>query len=181
MTKRILVTGGTGRLGRVWVPQLVGVGHDVRVSTRSKRESAAHHWVVGELRTGSGLAEAVDGIDLVIHLATTNGRGDRTATRALIQAARASGRPHLVYLSIVGIDDHALGYYRAKAECEALIQRSGLPWTILRTTQFHDLIAEICDAHCADGGAADRSTNDRREQQFHPATARQFAEAPTWW
>ncbi|WP_327150285.1 SDR family oxidoreductase [Nocardia sp. NBC_01329] len=149
MTKRILVTGGTGRLGRVLVPQLLDVGHEVRVLTHSERESAAHHWVVGDLRTGSGLADAVDGIDLVIHLATTNGRGDVTATRALIEAAQASGRPHLVYLSIVGIDDHALGYYRAKAECEALIQRSGLPWTILRTTQFHDLIAEICDAQRA--------------------------------
>lgn len=149
MTKRILVTGGTGRLGRVLVPRLLDAGHDVWVLTRSEREPGAHHWVVGDLSTGSGLDRAVAGMDVIIHLATTNGRGDVAATRALIEVAQASGRPHLAYLSIVGVDNHALRYYRAKAECEALIQRSGLPWTILRTTQFHDLIAEICDAQRA--------------------------------
>ncbi|MET8799864.1 NAD(P)H-binding protein [Nocardia sp. NPDC004568] len=146
MAKRILVTGGTGRLGRVFVPQLLAAGHDARVLTRSERPPEAHRWVVGDLSTGAGLGDALAGIEVIVHLATTNGRGDITATRALIEAAQASGRPHLVYLSIVGIDDHALGYYRAKVECEALIARSELPWTILRATQFHDLIAEICDA-----------------------------------
>ena len=145
MTKRVLVTGGTGRLGRVLVPRLSAAGHDVRVLTRSERAPAAHRWVVGDLGTGEGLSGAVADTEVIIHLATTNGRGDIAATRALIDAAQASGRPHLVYLSIVGIDNHALGYYRAKVECEALIQRSGIPWTILRTTQFHDLIAQICD------------------------------------
>jgi len=148
MMNQILVTGGTGRLGRELVPQLHDAGHDVRVLTRSVG-SGAHHRVTGDLRTGNGLTQAVAGMDVVVHLATTNGRGDMTATRALIEAARASGRPHLVYLSIVGIDDHALAYYRAKAECEGLVQRSGLPWTILRTTQFHDLIADMCDAQRA--------------------------------
>lgn len=145
MTKRILVTGGTGRLGRVFVPRLLAAGHDVRVLTRSDRAPAAHRWAVGDLSTGAGLGEALTGIEVIVHLATSNGRGDITTTRALVEAAQAVGRPHLVYLSIVGIDHHALGYYRAKVECEGLIERSELPWTILRATQFHNLIAEICD------------------------------------
>lgn len=143
MTATILVTGGTGRLGRALVPRLLDAGHDVRVLTRRQRGPAAHGWAVGDLRTGAGIADAVTGAEVITHLATTNGRGDIAATRTLIDAAKEA---HLVYVSIVGVDDAALGYYRAKLECERLIARSGLPWTILRTTQFHELITAICDA-----------------------------------
>ncbi|MEV6233336.1 NAD(P)H-binding protein [Saccharopolyspora shandongensis] len=145
MAKRILVTGGTGRLGRALVPRLLDAGHDVRVLTRGRREPAAHRWVTGDLRTGSGLVGAAAEADVIIHLATTNGRGDVAATGNLIEAAKAAGSPHLVYVSIVGIDNVALGYYRAKLACERLVERSGLPWTILRATQFHDLIAAMCE------------------------------------
>lgn len=145
MAKQVLITGGTGRLGRALVPQLLDAGHDVRVLTRGRREPAAHRWVVGDLRTGSGLTGAVAGEDVIIHLATTNGRGDVATTGNLIEAAKAAGRPHLVYVSIVGIDNVALGYYRAKLACERRVEDSGLPWTILRATQFHDLIASMCD------------------------------------
>ncbi|TQI94085.1 SDR family oxidoreductase [Amycolatopsis cihanbeyliensis] len=145
MTKQVLVTGGTGRLGRALVPRLLDTGHDVRVLTRRRREPAAHCWVVGDLRTGSGLAGAAAEADVIIHLATTNGRGDVASTGNLIEAAKAAGGPHLVYVSIVGIDYVALGYYRAKLACERLVEHSGLPWTILRATQFHDLIATMCD------------------------------------
>ncbi len=144
MTTTVLVTGGTGRLGRTLVPQLADAGHGVRVLTRREREAAAWEWAVGDLRTGRGIAEAVTGAEVIIHLAT--GRGDVAATRNLIEAARAAGKPHLVYVSIVGIEDVALDYYRAKVACERLIEESGLPWTIQRTTQFHDLITAMCDA-----------------------------------
>jgi uncharacterized protein YbjT (DUF2867 family) len=146
MTKQVLVTGGTGRLGCALVPRLLDAGHDVRVLTRRERGPAAHDWAVGDLRTGSGLAGAVAGADVIIHLATTNGRGDVAVTGNLIEAAKAASQPHLVYVSIAGIDNVALGYYRAKLACERLVEWSGLPWTILRTTQFHDLITAICDA-----------------------------------
>jgi len=144
MATRILVTGGTGRLGRALVPRLLEAGHDVRVLTRRTREPAAHRWVVGDLRTGPPGA-GLDA-DVLIHLATTNGRGDVAATGNLIEAAKAAGHPHLVYVSIVGIDHFALGYYRAKLACERLVEGAGLPWTIQRTTQFHELIADLCEA-----------------------------------
>lgn len=143
MTSTILVTGGTGRLGRALVPRLLDAGHDVRVLTRKQRAPAAHGWAVGDLRAGAGIAEAAIGAEVIVHLATTNGYGDIAATRTLLTAAK---RTHLVYLSIVGLDEVALGYYRAKMECERLIIESGLPWTIVRTTQFHELITTICDA-----------------------------------
>lgn len=140
-----LVTGGTGRLGRALVPRLLDAGHRVRVLTRGHRERAAHDWAVGDLRTGTGLPDAVAGTDVIVHLATTNGRGDVPATARLLEAAAAAGAPHVLYVSIVGVDDAALGYYRAKRECERLVETSGLPWTLLRTTQFHDLVAALCD------------------------------------
>lgn len=146
MAQRVLVTGGTGRLGRALVPKLLDEGYDVQVLTREVREPAAHRWVVGDLLNGAGIAEAVHNIDIIIHLATTQRRQDIEATDNLIAAARAVGSPHLIYLSIVGIDDAALSYYRTKRSCEQRIEASGLPWTILRTTQFHNLIYEMCHA-----------------------------------
>lgn len=142
----VLVTGGTGRLGRVLEPRLVDAGHEVRVLTRTEREPAAWAWAVGDLMTRRGIAEAMVGTEVIIHLATTNGRDDVPVTHNLIDAASAAGRPHLVYVSIVGVEGIALGYYRAKLTCERLVEGSGLPWTIQRTTQFHDLITTICDA-----------------------------------
>jgi uncharacterized protein YbjT (DUF2867 family) len=68
------------------------------------------------------------------------------AARVLLAAARRAGRPHLVYISIVGIDRVPVGYYRSKLATERLIADCGLPWTILRATQFHDLIARGCAA-----------------------------------
>lgn len=145
-TRLILVTGGTGRLGRAVVPRLLDAGYRVRVLTRREREPAAHDWAMGDLRTGAGLTGAVAGADVIMHLATTNGRGDVAATGRLLDAARAAGAPHVVYSSIVGIDHAALGYYRAKLACERLVEHSGLPWTVVRATQFHDLITAMCDA-----------------------------------
>lgn len=145
MTTTILVTGGTGRLGRALVPRLAAAGHEVRVLTRSNREPTEWGWAVGDLRSGHGIAAAVTGAQVIVHLATTNGRGDVAATRNLIDAAGTVGKPHLVYVSIVGIEKVAVGYYRAKVDCERLVEESGLPWTIQRTTQFHDLIVAICD------------------------------------
>lgn len=92
---RILVTGGTGTLGRAVVPALIG--QDVQIMSRRGH-------VVADLSTGEGVAEAVAGVDVVVHLATGNRRGrDVPAARRLIDAARQAGVGHLVYVSIVGI------------------------------------------------------------------------------
>ncbi|WP_183650768.1 SDR family oxidoreductase [Prauserella isguenensis] len=141
----ILVTGGTGTLGSAVVDRLAD-GYDVRVLSRAsadgrRGERRRYERMRGDLRTGAGIAAAVAGVDVVVHCATTNGRGDVPATRNLLDAARRAGGPHVVYVSIAGSDRIPLPYYRAKQECEGLVERSGLRWTILRTTQFHDLIA----------------------------------------
>jgi uncharacterized protein YbjT (DUF2867 family) len=132
----LLITGGTGTLGRPTVAALREGGLEPRILSR--RPGTRH--VVANLQSGTGLAEALAGVDTVLHLAT-NQRSDVRATQNLVHAARAEGVQHLVYLSIVGVDAVPLGYYRAKLACEQLIADSGVPHTILRATQFHDFVA----------------------------------------
>lgn len=154
----LLVTGGTGTLGRAVVRRLTDEGHRVRVLSRRPRpggtgtegtaaEETGPEWATGDLVTGEGLAAAVAGAAGVIHCATTGGREDVVGTDRLAEALRRSGgSPHLVYVSIVGVDLVPFFYYRAKLEAERVVQDSGLPWTILRATQFHDLIARLTTA-----------------------------------
>jgi uncharacterized protein YbjT (DUF2867 family) len=142
----ILVTGGTGTLGRVVVDRLLGAGREVRVLSRHAAQragTAPYEAVSVDLRGGEGLDRAVEGVDTIVHCATTS-RGDVPAARNLLDAARRAGVGHLVYISIVGIDRVPLGYYRTKLEVERLLEASGLGWTVLRTTQFHDLVRGIC-------------------------------------
>ena len=138
----ILVTGGTGTLGRPTVTLLRQAGHDVRVFSRTP----APDRVVGDLTTGRGLTDALAGVQTVVHLATSAGPKDREQTRRVIEASRAAGVAHLVYPSIVGVDRISYPYYRAKFASEQLIEQSGLPFTILRATQFHEFIARLIDA-----------------------------------
>ncbi|MFD7550802.1 SDR family oxidoreductase [Streptomyces sp. NPDC059578] len=132
-----VVTGGTGTLGRQVVDRLREAGHTVRVVSRRAQPYAV------DLVKGSGpLDEALRGADVVVHCASGQ-RGDEVAARRLIEAVRRAGVGHLVYISIVGVDRVPLGYYRTKWAVERLIEASGTGWTILRTTQFHDLVLTL--------------------------------------
>ncbi len=99
---------------------------------------------------GAGIVKALSGIDAVVHAATTarrsfSARADIKATRRLLEAARHANVKHFVYVSISGIDGVPYPYYRTKVACEALVAESDLPWSILRATQFHDLIEIFLD------------------------------------
>lgn len=148
MRGRILVTGGTGTLGRLVVQRLVAAGHEVVVLSRRAHppaEPATTTWRTGDLRKGVGIDAAVEQAEVIVHCASSP-RGDVDAARNLIGAAQRAGSPHIVYVSIVGVDRVPLGYYRSKLEAEQLIEDSGLACTILRSTQFHDLILRGCAA-----------------------------------
>lgn len=139
MTAPVLVTGGTGRLGRRVVARLVDAGCDVRVLARHQRETPPQvRFFTGDLRRGEGIDPAVSSVGAIIHCATST-KGDADATRNLVKAATRTGSVHFVHPSIVGIDQIASwGYPKAKLEAEQIVQGSGLPWTILRITQFYD-------------------------------------------
>jgi uncharacterized protein YbjT (DUF2867 family) len=138
----ILVTGGTGTLGRNLVRALEERGHEVRVLSR--RPGRGTH--VGDLATGAGLAVAAGGAELIVHAASDRrlGRSDPEQTRRLLAAA--AGCRHLLYISIVGVDAIPFSYYRAKLACEKLVTASAVPSTVLRATQFHELLAGVLSA-----------------------------------
>ena len=133
-----LVTGGTSGPGRPLVQRLRDLGHDVRVLSR--RQGTGQ--VVGDLDRNIGLDAAVADVDVVVHLAS-NRRKDIAGTKRLLQVAQAAGVGHLVFLSIVGVDIIPYAYYRDKVANEQAIAASGLPFTVLRATQFHSFPGEI--------------------------------------
>src|SRR5262249_21734389 len=126
-----LVTGGTGTLGRNVAERLEATGSNTRVLSRrpAPADRPGSAWATGDPRTGLGIQAAVAGADVIVHCATGL-TGDVDAARHLIDAARGAGRPHLVYISIVGIDRLPAGYYKSKLAVERLVEKSGLPWTV---------------------------------------------------
>ncbi|MFE9575611.1 SDR family oxidoreductase [Nocardia sp. NPDC006044] len=140
MTGTILVTGGTGTLGRHVVPLLVAAGAKVRLLSRNPHEPAEGiEYVTGDLLKGEGVAAAVDGAETVLHLAG-GPKGDDVATANLMDAAARAAVGHIVYISVIAADAIPLGYFRAKADAEQIVTGSGVPWTTLRAAQFHDLV-----------------------------------------
>ncbi|GAA1214570.1 NAD(P)H-binding protein [Rhodoglobus aureus] len=135
----ILVTGATGRLGKPTVALLTDSGHEVRSLSRRPGPGV----VVADLSTGTGLADALAGVSAVVHLASGANAHDSQQTRQLLRAIAAHPVDHLIFMSIVGVDEHALAFYRDKHLSEQLIAASGIPYTILRATQFHSFIARL--------------------------------------
>jgi uncharacterized protein YbjT (DUF2867 family) len=140
-TPQVLVTGGTGVLGRRVVERLGSEGIRARVFSRSGRPCT----IRGDLLTGEGLEPAVQGVDTIIHCASSPFRRARQVdvegTGRLLEVAAEAGVSHLAYISIVGIDRAAsYPYYRIKLDTERVVEAAPVPHTILRATQFYDLV-----------------------------------------
>lgn len=138
---RIAVAGGTGTVGHHVVEQAQEAGHEVVVLSRSRGV---------DLRTGQGLARALDGTDVVIDTANPDTIEQGPATEfftdvasALQHAGAEQGVRHIVTLSIVGIDRTSFGYYAAKLEHERAATDGPVPSTVMRATQFHELPAQL--------------------------------------
>ena len=138
-----LVTGGTGSLGSRVATRLHNAGHEVRALSRSGRDGT----VKGDLLTGEGLEQAMEGVDVIVHCASSpikTRQTDVEGTDRLLQAAIQAGISHFVFVSIVGVDRNPYyPYYRMKLEVERMIERSAVPWTILRATQFHEFVLRM--------------------------------------
>jgi uncharacterized protein YbjT (DUF2867 family) len=146
---KIVVIGGTGLIGSKAVAILRQGGHSVVAASPQTGINTI---------TGEGLKEAMAGTQVVVDLANSPSFEDKavleffeTAGRNLLAAEAAAGVPHHVALSIVGTDrtpDN--GYFRAKVAQEKLIEASGIPYTIIRATQFLEFLGTIANSS-ADG------------------------------
>ena len=141
---KIVVIGGSGRVGASVVRRLAAYGHDALPASRAAGVDAV---------TGEGLADAMAGAEVVVDVANASVWDDdgvweyfTTSTRNLLAAERATGIGHHVALSIVGVDRLPdCGYYRAKVAQETAIESGGVPYTILRATQFFEFLADIAE------------------------------------
>jgi uncharacterized protein YbjT (DUF2867 family) len=139
----IAVAGATGSIGRPLAEELERRGHAVR---RLSRRSEQHPV---DLTTGAGLADALEGAEVTID-ASNAGPSLKPAREVLIEgggrlleAARTARVAHHICISIVGIEHVPLPYYRVKVEQEQLVAAAEVPYTIVRATQFHTLIAQL--------------------------------------
>lgn len=140
---RVAVAGGTGVVGKLVVSVAEERGHEVVVLSRACGV---------DLISVGDLAHRLEGVEAVVDVSGTRTQGRRAArefftkvTTNLFTAGDHAGVGHHVALSIVGIDGVDSGYYAAKLAQEQLVAGGPLPWTILRSTQFHDFAAQALD------------------------------------
>jgi uncharacterized protein YbjT (DUF2867 family) len=140
---KIVVIGGTGLIGSKTVAILRQGGHEVIAASPKSGVDTI---------TGEGLYEALAGAQVVVDLSNSPSFEDKavleffeTSGRHLLAAETAAGVGHHVALSIVGTDRSENGYFRAKVAQEQLIKASGVPYTIVRATQFMEFIGGIAD------------------------------------
>src|SRR5215208_1981693 len=146
---KIVVIGGTGLIGSKTVAILRQGGHEVVAASPKSGSNSI---------TGEGIKEAVAGAQVVIDLANSPSFENKavldffeTSGRNLLAAEAAAGVGHHIALSIVGTDrTPENGYFRAKVAQEKLIESSGIPYTIIRSTQFLEFLGAIADS-AADG------------------------------
>jgi uncharacterized protein YbjT (DUF2867 family) len=147
---KVVVIGGTGLIGSNVVKRLQAEGHDALAASPNSGVNTL---------TGQGLAEALDGASVVVDVSNSPSFEDaavldffETATTNIVGAMTAAGVGHLVALSVVGCDRLPdSGYLRAKVAQEKLITTSGVPFSIVRATQFFEFIGRIADEATVDG------------------------------
>ncbi|UJR11299.1 hypothetical protein I4U23_015480 [Adineta vaga] len=157
---KILVTGGNGVLGRAvsklflaeHINFVVGSRHKKTKNYSNERTDLDTNieWIYMDLTKEEELDKITfDNIDIILHLAsspneTINGQAaDIVLTRNLLKTIQNKNIKHFIYISIVGIDRIPLAYYEGKLECERLVKESGVPYTILRATQFHEFAEDL--------------------------------------
>jgi uncharacterized protein YbjT (DUF2867 family) len=162
------VIGGTGTVGRHVVAALEGDGAEVRVLTRHSQAYPV------DVSTGAGLDAALAGCDVVVDAGNASSRRPEAGlvggTRHVLDAGERAGVGHLVTVSIVGIEQLPMGYYQAKLQQEQLVKDGALPWSIVRSTQFHELVNSVL------GSMGRWRLSPRARIRLQPVAAREAAQ-----
>ena len=140
----ILITGGTGLLGQA-VCSLFQQ-RNILYTTSTHRQALKNNMVIMNLETGEGIKEAVSSKKFILHLASDKKHPDNdvSGTQKLLNEIKHQGlNPHFIYISIVGIEKLPMTYFKQKLQTEELIKNSGISWSILRATQFHNYVDQI--------------------------------------
>lgn len=147
---KIVIIGGTGLIGSKTTERLRARGHDVIAASPNTGVNTI---------TGEGLADALNGAEVVLDLANSPSFEDsavmeffETSGRNLLAAEETAGVRHHIALSVVGTERlQESGYFRAKLAQERLIRESGIPYTIVHSTQFMEFLAGIAQSGMVDG------------------------------
>lgn len=140
----ILITGGTGLLGKAVCHFLDQAGLSYQVASHQK--PTLNGSVFMDLTTSNGMAEAVRGKNVILHLASDKKHPDNDVhgTERLLDAIRSQGlNVHFIYISIVGVEELPMPYFKQKAQVEKMVMQSGIPYSILKATQFHEYVDSI--------------------------------------
>ena len=150
---RVAVVGGTGMLGALVVETLVGRGHEAHVLSRhapTRMRTSTYRRV--DLASGEGLPEALSGVEAVIDASNVARPGRRArsvlvdGTGRLLRAEAEVGVVHHVLISIIGIERVPFSYYRVKLEQERALAESRVPVSVVRSTQFHQLLDRVFES-----------------------------------
>ena len=138
------VLGGTGQVGRKVLRELERRGHRAIALSRTppRGTGATEHRAV-DVTGSAGLDDAMAGLDAVVDVLQGSQKVLVGGLARALDAAGPGGARHVVSLSILGADRVPLGYYRTKIAQEEVVRSSGVPWTIVRATQFHSMVAAI--------------------------------------
>lgn len=144
--KKVLVTGGTGLLGRSLVSALAE--NDIPFVIGSRRapadENLKPYWKQLDLSSGDGLTDCLENVNTIFHLASAtrpfSPATDVEGTRKMLEEGKSLGVKHMIHVSIVGIDKVPISYYKIKIAAEKVVKDAGVDYTILRATQFHPFL-----------------------------------------
>src|ERR1700757_4431658 len=140
----IAMVGGTGTLGRRVAAELEARGNQVRLLTRHAPEYRV------DLATGEGLGPALAGCDVVVDASNSSARKPAgilvDGSRRLLTAEGAAGGQQHRCVSMVGCDQVPMSYFQVKADQERVVGQGAVPWSIVRSTQFHELVGTVIAA-----------------------------------